>query len=159
MIRQATVADIGAKRVTRIHGHVVVVTQYYPRFLKKNLIHEYAHDLAPTRKLLTEFKTAERADADEDHDRAFDDVDYESKFTLSAEGLASLQRLAEISRERTVYLVCHCKVGQRCHREILMIAAEKLFGAKIGKVHFPWTTIRKRIDEGRIEAPEPDASL
>jgi hypothetical protein len=154
MIRQATVEDIGNKRITKLHGDIVVVTQYYPRFLKRNLIHEYHRVLAPTRALLSEFKDTERARVDESHDDAFDDVNYEEKFTLSKEGMAVLAAWAERSKERDVYFVCHCRIGQRCHREILLLAAEKYFGAKISKTHFPWTVIRRRLEEHSLEAPD-----
>ena len=146
MLKQATVEDVSNKRITRIHGHVVVVTQYYPRFLRKNLIHEYVRDLAPTRELLKEFKSEERESGD--HDEAFDDISYEEKFSFSKEGIEQLKRLAEISIARDVYLVCHCKIGQRCHREILMLTARELFGAKIGKLNFDWEKFASRLPGG-----------
>lgn len=142
MIKQATVEDISKSRITKLHGHVVVVTRYYPRFLKRPRIHEYVPLLAPLKELLHEFKDAE--EKLDDHDRAFEEVDYESKFALSPEGLAELSRLATISHDRDVYLVCHCKVGQTCHRELLMVMAEMLYGAKVARVFHPYEKFRKR---------------
>ncbi len=145
MFKQATVEDVSNSRITKRHGHVAVVTRYYPRYLKKTLHDEYIGELAPTKALLEEFKAKE--DETRDHDKAFDDVAYEEKFTLSQEGLEQLKRLAEIASTKTVYLVCHCKIGQRCHREVLMVIAEALYGAKIGKLHFSWKTIRDRLPD------------
>ncbi|MES2964276.1 MAG: DUF488 family protein [Bdellovibrionota bacterium] len=144
MIRQASVQDITNERVTKRHGRIVVVTRYYPRYLKKKLIDDYFAVLAPPKALLHEFKGQEEA-MDADHDGAFDAIDYESKFTLSEEGLAILQELAIESASKPVYLVCHCKLGQRCHREILMLAARELFGAQVAKVYFEYPTISARL--------------
>ncbi|MEK7356953.1 MAG: DUF488 family protein, partial [Bdellovibrionota bacterium] len=119
--------------MTKRHGRIVVVTRYYPRYLKKKLIDDYFAVLAPSKELLHEFKDREEA-MGADHDGAFEAIDYEMKFTLSPEGLEILRELAAESATRPVYFVCHCKLGQRCHREILMLAARELYGAKIGKV-------------------------
>jgi uncharacterized protein YeaO (DUF488 family) len=134
--------------VTKRHGRIYVVTRYYPRFLKKNLIDAYYGVLAPTKELLAEFK--EREDAmDGDHDGAFEAVDYESKFTLPEEGLARLREIAAESEQTTVYFVCHCAIGQYCHREILMLLAHELFGAKIATLTHPYEKFRERLNEFR----------
>lgn len=143
MFKQATVEDVANKRITRLHGRIVVTTHYYPRFLKSNLIHDYMKSLAPTRDLLTEFKEAEDRVG---HDEAFLAVDYENRFWLSDEGLTDLQALAIEALDKTIYLVCHCPVGQKCHRELLMVMAEKLFGAPIGRLSFDWKTFRSRVE-------------
>jgi uncharacterized protein YeaO (DUF488 family) len=147
MLRQATVKDISNRRITRRHGRIVVVTHYYPRYLKRPLIDEYEKRLAPTRELLEEFKSKEEAIGD--HDQAFELVDYEKQFILSAGGLSELQRLAEEARGSEIYLVCHCSVGARCHREILMVLARDLYGAPIARLSFPWEKIRSRLSEFR----------
>lgn len=148
MIRQATVEDISNRGINKLHGHIVVVTRYYPRFLKKNLMHEYRSELAPTKELLKEFKLAEKECGD--HDEGFIKVDYENKFELDESGLYSLKELSDLSAVKNVYLVCHCKNGQYCHRELLLLMAEELFGAKISKVSFPYTNFRKRLKEGAL---------
>lgn len=145
MLRQATVEDIRSSRVTRRHGRIVVVTRFYPRYLQKKLVDEYASDLAPAKELLVEFKDREKAI--EDHDRAFDEISYESKFTLRSDGLDHLRSLCELARDRDVYFVCHCKIGSRCHREILMLIGSELFGAKVGRLHFDWDGIRRRLPQ------------
>ena len=60
MIKQATVEDIANLRVTKRYGLIVVCTRYYPRFLKRKLVDEYFRVLAPTKELLTEFKSAKK---------------------------------------------------------------------------------------------------
>lgn len=152
MIRQATVEDISSERVTKRHGRVVVVTRYYPRYLKKKLIDDYFAVLAPPKELLHEFKEREEQ-MSADHDGAFEAIDYESKFTLSDEGIAVLRDLSEESKTRPVYLVCHCKIGQRCHREILMLAARELFGATIGKVTLEYPVILERLKGEGLSRP------
>jgi uncharacterized protein YeaO (DUF488 family) len=141
--KQATVEDIANRRITRLHGRVVVVTHYYPRFLKSNMIHEYVKDLAPPRELLTEFN--EKKEELGDHNRAFEAIQYEEKFWLSEEGLVELQKLALEAQTGAVYLVCHCKVGLRCHRELLMVMAAEKFKAPIGRLSFDWARFRERV--------------
>ena len=143
MIKQATVEDIANLRVTKRHGLIVVCTRYYPRFLKRKLVDDYFGVLAPTKELLTEFKGTEEKLGD--HDAAFAEVDYESKFNLSESGFAKLQDLSVISKERDVYLVCHCKLGQRCHREILLIIASQKFHASAGRIYFNYPTFEARL--------------
>lgn len=143
MLRQATVEDVANRRITRLHGRIVVVTHYYPRFLKSNLIHEYTKALAPSKELLTEFKNREKESGN--HDQAFDDVEYQSKFWLSDEGFTELQKLSIEAQTSQVYLVCHCAIGTRCHRELLMVLAQQLYQAPIAKLSFPWDEFKARL--------------
>lgn len=152
MLKQATVEDVAHRRITKLHGKIVVVTQYYPRFLKRNLIHDYVRALAPTRALLTEFKASEKAQGD--HDLGFESVDYESKFSLDQAGLAALRELSEAARSGDVYLVCHCRLGQRCHRELLLIAAHTLFHAPVARVYLEYPAFRKRVEGGHLVVGE-----
>lgn len=151
MFKQATIEDIANSRITKLHGHVVVVTRYYPRFLKRNRIHEYLSVLAPAKELLHDFKDAEEIQGD--HDKGFESIDYESRFELSEEGLAELARLAGLAKEKVVYLVCHCKIGQCCHRELLMLMLESLHGAKIARVFHPYSIFQRRLAGAAKEGP------
>lgn len=148
MLKQARVEDISKNRITKLHGHIVVVTHYYPRFLKRKLLDEYVKDLAPTKELLTEFKATEKAEGD--HDQSFETMNYESKFTLSEFGLSELARLSTLSKDKDVYLVCHCTVGQRCHRELLLMIAKEKFGAPIAKVHQQYPVFAERLAQDEI---------
>ena len=143
MLKQATVDDISKKRVTKLHGSLYVVTRYYPRFLKRNLIHEYYGSLSPAKELLHEFKSAEAEIGD--HDHAFVAMNYEEKFRLSNSGFSVLREIATESSSKDVYLVCHCRVGQYCHREILLLIVREMYDVPTGKLHFPWATFRKRM--------------
>jgi uncharacterized protein YeaO (DUF488 family) len=145
MLRAATVEDINNKRITKQHGRIVVITRYYPRFLKRQLIHDYFSVLAPKKELLHEFKAAEEKAGD--HDQGFEDIDYESKFKLDPEAMAVLRELADESKIRHVYLVCHCGPKQYCHRELLFLICEKNFGAPIPTLSHPYKTFRKRLNE------------
>jgi uncharacterized protein YeaO (DUF488 family) len=127
MLKQASVADLKSGAVTRRDGHVVIVMRFYPRGLSRELRDEYLRSLAPEVALFRDFKARERAHGD--HDRAFREVDYERRFTLGEEGLRDLRRLHEMSRERDVYLVCQCQVGQSCHRELLLRIARERFAS------------------------------
>lgn len=148
MLKQARVEDISKNRITKLHGHIVVVTHYYPRFLKRKLIDEYIKELAPTRELLTEFKETEKTAGD--HDEGFEVMNYESKFTLSESGLAELSRITSLAATKDVYLVCHCTVGQRCHRELLLMIAKEKFSGVVGRVHQPYPVFAERLKEGAI---------
>ena len=156
MIKQATVEDIANLRVTKRHGLIVVTTRYYPRFLKRKLVDDYEGSLAPTKVLLTEFKTEEERAGD--HDQAFANVEYESKFNLSEPGFAKLSELSELARTQDVYFVCHCKLGQRCHRELLLMIASSLFSAPVGRIFLPYPVFDERITSLRKAAPRGRAS-
>lgn len=146
MLKQATVEDIANSRITKRHGRIVVTTRYYPRFLKRKLVDDYFGSLAPTKELLSEFKV--REDELNDHDLAFEDMNYQDKFTLDESGVSVLRDLSELARSQDVYLVCHCTLGQRCHREILLLMARDLFEAPIGRVYLAYPTIEKRLSPG-----------
>lgn len=148
MLKQARVEDISKNRITKLHGHIVVVTHYYPRFLKRKLVDEYIRELAPTRDLLTEFKASEKETGD--HDQGFEAMDYGSKFTLSESGFSELARLSSVAAEKDVYLVCHCTVGQRCHRELLLMIAKEQFGASVGRVHHTYLTFSERVERNSV---------
>lgn len=145
MLHQAAVTDVKNKNLTKQDGLLVVTTRYYPRFLKRALIHEYKSALAPSKSLLKEFKDNERAL--KDHDLAFVKMQYEKKFKLTEEGFKELERLSELSKTKNVYLVCYCANGDYCHRELLMLYAQKHFKAKIGKLSHPYEIYRKRLEK------------
>jgi uncharacterized protein YeaO (DUF488 family) len=127
MLKEASVADLTSGSVTRAQGHVVIAMCFYPRGVSRSLRDEYLRVLAPDRTLFREFKDRERAHGD--HDRAFAEVDYVRRFRLEPAGLTELERLSELSRTRDVYLVCQCRVGQACHRQLLLRLARERFGA------------------------------
>lgn len=142
MLKQGSIFQLNSNRIQRTDGHLVITMCYYPRGLSKKDRHEFLACLAPDRKLLADYKAAEKKVG---HDAAFAECRYEERFELTTEGWAALERLTEISRERNVYLICQCEMKQHCHREILLLAAQKQFGAEIGPVYFDYPVFMKRL--------------
>jgi uncharacterized protein YeaO (DUF488 family) len=145
-LKQASVADVKNKSLKHNGGYVAITMRYYPRFLKKEYRDEFICALAPVKELLRDFNEAQRKVG---HNEAFPAVDYESRFDLTADALLHLQRLAELSKKQDVFLVCICDVGQRCHREILMLAAQERFECEIGEVFHPYPTFMQRFAQMR----------
>jgi uncharacterized protein YeaO (DUF488 family) len=143
MLKQASVADLRSGAVTRRDGHVVIVMRHYPRGVARELRDEYVRALAPDEVLFREFKARQRALGD--HDRAFAEVSYEQRFRLHDVGLRELGRLCELSRTRDVYLVCQCRVGEFCHRELLLLTARARHAAETGPVHRHYPQFERRL--------------
>jgi uncharacterized protein YeaO (DUF488 family) len=123
MLKQGSVSQLRSGELSRKDGYIVVAMRFYPRGLKKELRDEYRSDLAPSLKLFQDFKKFEKKVG---HDAAFEAANYRSRFELTPEGEANLKRLTELSRDKDVYLICQCEIGQRCHRELLLNLARKL---------------------------------
>ena len=143
MLYRTSVKDIKDGRVTRRSGYLAVVMQYYPRFLKKEMIDEYVHSLAPDRVLFTEFKEKDREL--KDHDAAFATVEYEKRFALTDEGLANLERLSALSRERDVILICQCLPMEKCHADLLLLLAKKHFAASTQRIRPSYPEFEARL--------------
>lgn len=141
-IKQASVRQVRNGEVTRDDGYIVIAMCFYPRGLRKELRDEYRSDLAPERVLFKEFKGYQSRFG---HKAGFTRSCYESRFNLSANALEHLNELAQLSRSRDVYFVCQCEVGERCHREMILLAAQKLYGAKIDRVFQSYSVFLKRI--------------
>lgn len=151
MLYRASVQDVKEKRVSRRYTHTVVVMQYYPRFLSKELVDEYARTLAPDRALFTEFKAKDRET--KDHNGAFEAVNYEARFGLSAEGVAALSRLCELSSGKDVALICQCAAGDRCHADLVLLIARQKFGANTPPLRHAYPIFEKRLAKGDILLP------
>src|SRR5437868_3153616 len=128
MLKKACIADLRSGALSKAHGYIAVPMCHYPRGVAKKIIDEYVKALAPDKKLLGDFH-AERERLGGNHNAAFLSCKYQQRFTLSSEGIATLERLAELSRTRDVFLVCQCALDQRCHRELLLIMAKKWWAA------------------------------
>lgn len=114
----------------------------YPRGLKKELIDQYLSQLAPQSDLFKDFKQKEKSVG---HAAAFLQTHYEERFCLTPLGLAHLERLANMSKEQDVYLLCQCDVGQHCHRELLLLIAQNCFDTKIDKLFHDYSIFQRRI--------------
>lgn len=118
-------------RVSSERDYVVITMRRYPRFIARELRQEYLSSMSPDRELFEEWLAAKRKY--NDHNGAFRRSRFEERFTLDEQGLADLERLSTLARKRDVYLVCNCPLGERCHREMLLLLAKKLFRAKAEK--------------------------
>ena len=146
MIRKGTVADVRSGALSRAAGHLAVVMCRYPRGLSKKLIDEYIRVLAPDAQLLDDFH-AERGRLNGNHNAAFLSMNYQKRFRLSVEAVAELRRLAELARERDVYLICQCANDQRCHRELLLICARRWFGVPTEQRKFSYPEFESRVPD------------
>jgi uncharacterized protein YeaO (DUF488 family) len=144
MIKQGSLEELRSGVIKKSDGWLCLTTRYYPRFLKPGEIDEYVSDLAPSKKLLTEFKNKS---ARVGHDEAFEAVDYQLKFTLNEKGHAHLKMLTDLGKARDVYILCYCARGLYCHREMLLLLARDRYGAEIGPLTHAYPDFLKRIKD------------
>ena len=145
MLYRASVLDVKQGRVSTRYGYLVVVMQHYPRFVKKDLIHEYLRVLAPEKGLFTEFKALARQV--KDHNRAFAEINYEQRFEISLDGRDELARLGEMAASRDVYLICQCASLERCHADLLLLFARLRYGANAQTPRLSYPIFEKRLLE------------
>jgi uncharacterized protein YeaO (DUF488 family) len=142
MLRQGSIHQLRTGAISREDAHIAVCMCFYPRNLPKTLRDEYRPELAPDRALFKEWQAAEKKVG---HNEAFTKANYVQRFPLGEEALAELERLSKLSRKKKVYLLCQCAVGERCHRELLLLTAQALFGAKIGNVYHSYPGFEERL--------------
>ncbi len=142
MLKQASVTQIRKQELTRRDGYLVVAMCFYPRGLKKELFDEYRNDLAPDRKLFKEFKAFQ---AEFGHEAGFEKSHYEERFYLNTGAYDRLKYLTDLSRGQDVYFLCQCELGERCHREILMLVARSRFNAEIGPVFHQYPGLKSSL--------------
>jgi uncharacterized protein YeaO (DUF488 family) len=145
MLRKGTVDELKSGAISREAGHICVCMCHYPRGVAKALMDEYLKPLAPSAKLLKEFHDAREKLGN--HNAAFQSIRYDEKFSLTAEAVEHLRRLSELSKEKDVFLVCQCGQDQRCHRELLLIAAKRWFGAKTELRKFSYPGFERRLGD------------
>lgn len=151
MLRRASVQDIQSGRVNRDQAYLAVVMRFYPRFLKKEKVDVYIRDLAPEATLFAEFKKKDRELAN--HNSAFYLVKYEARFDLTPAGRAKLKELSDLSHERDVVLICQCRDFDRCHCDLLLLWAERHYGAKAQGLIFDYPDFKARLDTGELSEP------
>lgn len=142
MLTQASIAQYKSGSLKSPDNHLVITMRFYPRFLRSELRDEFISELAPAKELLRDFNEAQKRVG---HNGAFAEVDYENRFRLDESALQHLERLAKLSATKDVYLACICDMGEMCHREILMLAANELFNCEIGHVYHSYPTFMKRV--------------
>jgi len=131
VLKQASVQQVWAQEISRENSVIVICMCFYPRGVKKEWRDDYKKELAPDRELFREWKEAEKEFG---HVEAFNRTSYESRFELSWLGLQYLKYYCNESLNKDVYLVCQCKIGEKCHREMLLLMGKKLFGAQADPV-------------------------
>ncbi len=145
MLRKGCVKDLKTGRVSRELGYVAVCMCRYPRGLAKEHIDAYLHELAPTQALLDEFH-AERKRLD-NHNAAFLSMNYQKQFTLTPAAVEQLRDLSERSKSADVFVLCQCDMKERCHRELLLIAAKRWFGAPTELRAFSYPDFEARLGD------------
>jgi hypothetical protein len=115
----------------------------YPRFINRQLRDEYLSCLASDHQLFNDWLSSKRYT--QDHNGAFSKVKFEDRFRLTPLALEELKRLSALSLKKDVYLVCQCPVGQRCHREMLLLLAHKLFHADVEPIRNAYPVFQKRL--------------
>jgi len=146
MLKKGSISDLRSGIVSRENSYIVVTMNHYPRGISKKLIDEYIHVLAPTTELLDDFHAAKKK-LNGNHNAAFQAVKYEQRFTLSAEAIPHLRRLAELSATKDVTILCQCASDQRFHRELLLLVAKKWYGAQTELRKFSYPEFEKRIPD------------
>ena len=141
MLRQASVRQLREGAISRAKAHIAICMCLHPRGMPGELRDEFLSILAPDRNLFRDWKSRE---AKVGHEAAFRETNYEERFQLPPEALVELRRLIGLSREKIVYLVCQCAVGERCHREILLLTA-KAMGAETGNVYHRYPVFEARL--------------
>lgn len=142
MLKQASVDQLRQQTLPREHSWIVIAMRHYPRGVKKEWSNEFRHILAPSEDLLREWKTFEKEFG---HEHAFVASNYEERFELSPTALYLLKKYSEQSHDKDIYLVCQCDLGERCHREMLLLIAQKKYGALIDPVFHTYPQLEKRI--------------
>jgi uncharacterized protein YeaO (DUF488 family) len=147
-LKQASIAQVKDGAIARDNAHIVITMRFYPRFLKKELRDDFQCELAPPKELLHDFNEAQTKL--NNHNLAFEESSYEKRFDLSAKGIGLLQSYSQMSKDKDVYFVCVCELGEMCHREILLLMAKRLYGARIGEVFNSYSTIASRLESGQM---------
>ena len=92
-------------------GERVLVTRFYPRGVKRERFHEWRRELAPSVKLLKQYKAMEISEAE-----------FEQCFKIEMNATASRQTIRDLGSRAMVSdvtLLCYEPEGEMCHRNIL----------------------------------------
>ncbi len=92
-------------------GTRILITRFYPRGVKRERFHEWERALAPSARLLKQYKNAEIAE--EEFMRLF------RLEMCTTEGRRAIGILRFRATSSTLTLLCHERSGNLCHRHIL----------------------------------------
>lgn len=143
MLKRASVAQVKSGEITKSDGHLVVAMRVYPRFLPRDRVDEYSKVLAPQADLFARYRKLKTGGRDQND--AFRTAGYEREFRLTQEGLIELERLTEVSRARDVFLICQCAQDEMCHVDLMLLIAERRFGARIGRLALSYAGFRETL--------------
>jgi uncharacterized protein YeaO (DUF488 family) len=103
-------------------GLRVLTTNYWPRGISKERAGSYVRALAPSRDLLRAFK---------DGQISWEQYAVQYLDEMRAEKPQSeIKRLADLSRNETVTVMCMCKDEAQCHRRLLREVIEAQMAVK-----------------------------
>lgn len=140
MLRRASVSEIKSGNISKKDGLLIVTMRMYPRFLSKALVDDYKPLLSPQKDLFERYREFKKRIKDQNE--AFELAQYQSEFALSREGLKDLQSLAEASKNQDVYMICQCAKDERCHVDLMLLIAQKKWGAEIGDLPYTYSRFR-----------------
>lgn len=92
-------------------GRRIIITRYWPRGIARTAAHEYDNKVSPSKELVQAFK----------HE-GMSWPDYKRRFLaeMKEEPAASeIKRLAHLSSEKPITLLCMCEDDARCHRSLV----------------------------------------
>lgn len=92
-------------------GFRVLITQYYPRGVKKEHFDEWKRELAPSRELLKSYKNEE-----------ITWKKFEEEFLKQMNNpisLETIQKLARKAKNDSVTILCYCNKDSNCHRHLI----------------------------------------
>lgn len=144
MLKQASVDQVRQKQIPRENTRLIIAMCYYPRGINTELADDFRNTLAPDRALFKEWKELEKKVG---HEQAFIQTNYEKRFYLSPVALFMLKSYTEesLSNNKDIYFICQCELGERCHREILLLTASKKYGAAIDTLFHNYPIYEERI--------------
>lgn len=145
LLARASVGEVKSGEISRSDGYLVVAMRLYPRFLSKDLTNEYSKTLAPAADLFERYREFKKRCGSQN--QAFELADYEHEFALTDEGTKELERLSELSRRQSVYLVCQCERNEKCHVDLMLLIAKHRFGASITQLPYDYAEFELKLRE------------
>jgi len=107
-------------------GVRVLVTRYYPRGVKKDRFDEWLRPLSPSRELLSDYRSGKKSWG------RFKES-FLSEMRANPDSVEAIRRLAALSQDEDVTLLCYERAGLPCHRLLVrdVIAAPGLLSTHL----------------------------
>ncbi|MGZ3745497.1 MAG: DUF488 family protein, N3 subclade [Pseudobdellovibrionaceae bacterium] len=143
LIKRASVSEVKNKKISKTLGYLVVTMRIYPRFLSKELVNEYKPSLSPQKDLFQRYRDFKKKNSDQN--KSFEMANYQQEFDLSEDARRDLAELVKRSKHQDVYMICQCERDERCHVDLMLLIAEKEYGAEIENLPFDYLAFRRRL--------------